>query len=647
MNILFITYHDFSSNSAIQIHNFANTLVKIGNKCCVAVPTNKESVKECIGDDIRYTPLNYTDLDKTKLFPDGNGPDIIHAWTPRENVRKQCMILLKKFICKLVIHLEDNEDLLLENALATSIESLKKNPSKKLNRLIPDTLSHPFFYKDFINRADGITVIMDKLTEFIPQDKEYLILWPGVDKSRFNPGTGNDDLKKELGLNKNELVLCYTGNVHGSNAKEVRSLYLAVALLNREGIPARLIRTGKDFTNFLGDNPEWAHKYSIEMGFIHHEKIADLLNITDCLIQPGKPDLFNEYRLPSKLPEFFIMGKPVILPKTNVGRFIQNHQEGLLLEKGDALDIVYKIKLIMADKDLNDRLSQGGHHFALKMFDLDTNTKKLNAFYKTILNSQKNNETSMSGHTPDNSQVYVNSILDDELSYATVRDFCDSIENFKDLCSLNGDLKNVQRPWIVKTIISNFPKGSKLLEIGAGEPKVADYLNKRGYNVTVIDPYNGDGNGPTEFDYFKKCYPNIRIIKNHFELCADLLKNESFDCIYSISVLEHVPDRQIPEIFSEIRQLLTPAGFSIHCIDHVLLGNGAEGHLAKLQIIANENDKLSELDSTITKLSNDVETYFLSAEGHLFWKGQVPYDKFPFRRVVSINIIKNWGNMLF
>jgi len=90
VNILFITYYDFSSNSTIQIHNFANALVKIGNDCCVAVPTNKKSLEEYIGGEIRYTPLNYSDLDRPHLFTNGKGPDIIHAWTPREIVRKQC-----------------------------------------------------------------------------------------------------------------------------------------------------------------------------------------------------------------------------------------------------------------------------------------------------------------------------------------------------------------------------------------------------------------------------------------------------------------------------------------------------------------------------------------------------------------------------
>ena len=61
-------------------------------------------------------------------------------------------------------------------------------------------------------------------------------------------------IAKKFGVPDNSLVFSYTGNVHAANTYEVRSLYLAVAILNREGQPAVLIRTGRDFCNFLGDD---------------------------------------------------------------------------------------------------------------------------------------------------------------------------------------------------------------------------------------------------------------------------------------------------------------------------------------------------------------------------------------------------------
>ena len=56
----------------------------------------------------------------------------------------------------------------------------------------------------------------------------------------------------------------------------------------------------------------WAAEYTQSLGFIEdRHRIADILCLADVLIQPGRPDPFNDLRFPSKLPEFFAMGKPV------------------------------------------------------------------------------------------------------------------------------------------------------------------------------------------------------------------------------------------------------------------------------------------------------------------------------------------------
>jgi hypothetical protein len=36
------------------------------------------------------------------------------------------------------------------------------------------------------------------------------------------------------------------------------------------------------------------------------------------------------------------------------------------------------------------------------------------------------------------------------------------------------------------------------------------------------------------------------------------------------------------------------------------------------------------------RLRNDVETYYLSPSGHQLWRGGLPYNQFPFRKIVSI-----------
>ena len=424
----------------------------------------------------------------------------------------------------------------------------------------------------------------------------------------------------------------------------MRSLYLAVALLNRLGIATKLIRTGKDFVKFLGDNDIWAHDNSIELGFVSHEKISRLLSISDILVQPGKADFFNEYRLPSKLPEFFYMGKPVILPRVNIGHYIKNNEEAILLDKGDALDIVEKVKLLRDNTNLSKNISLKGREFANREFNIVVNTMKLEAFYKKILGIESAKIISRARYFEFHDK-YKNCIFP-ELGYATVRDFCDSTENLNEICKLNGDLKNVQRPWIIKAIIASVPFGGKLIEIGAGEPIVANFLNKLGYDVTIIDPYDGTGNGPVEYDYFKRQYPDLKIHKNYFEEGLGALTMGSYDCVFSISVLEHIPSEKIPEIFNGIRKILKPNGSSIHCIDHVVMGNGAKEHDEKIRLIADEHNLLPVFDSILKQSKEDVDTYYLSAEGHNLWRGQKKYDDFPFRKVISIQIKKEFKNTL-
>ena len=53
--------------------------------------------------------------------------------------------------------------------------------------------------------------------------------------------------------------------------------------------------------------------------------------------------------------------------------------------------------------------------------------------------------------------------------------------------------------------------------------------------------------------------------------------------VYSISVLEHVPLASIDTVIDAATATLEPDGCSIHAIDHVVAGWGAEAHRARLE----------------------------------------------------------------
>jgi len=235
---------------------------------------------------------------------------------------------------------------------------------------------------------------------------------------------------------------------------------------------------------------------------------------------------------------------------------------------------------------------------------------------------------------------YSNKPVAHGLSYATVADFVDSYENLHGLATAAADLKDVQRPWMLKAILSNIKIGANLCEIGAGEPLVANMLAKIGYRVTIVDPYDGSGNGPKEVMQFRTTYPNVRIIDKHFSTNLLELTPGELDAVYSISVLEHLDAAALKNIIDGSKKFLRKGGRHIHAIDFVAAGAGAAHHRQMLDIfLSHFNIPVHEVDTLLLKAMSCTETYFLSAESHNRWRGSIPYESFPMRKVISVQFI--------
>jgi hypothetical protein len=230
------------------------------------------------------------------------------------------------------------------------------------------------------------------------------------------------------------------------------------------------------------------------------------------------------------------------------------------------------------------------------------------------------------------------------IGFGSVRDFADSVDNMPGLAAANADMKNLQRCWAVKAVLGNVKRGGHVVEIGAGEPLVAGLLARLGYRVTIVDPYDGSGNGPREYAEFVKAYPDVEIVRDQFPPKSPLAG--SVDCVYSISVLEHVPLEAIGGLVAASRELLkATGGCSIHAVDHVLAGWGADSHRAGLDaIVAGLGLDADDLARVVDGMERDPETYLVSAESHNQWRGALPYDEYPMRRIASVELFKREGS---
>lgn len=1042
MNYILISHCSFNGNSGIHAYYIASELVRLGFDCAVSVPDSPESVFQ-IGLP-SFKVILYGTNELNGLFDDGRGADVIHSFTPRQHVRNETLRLVNFYKCPYVVHMEDNEEEILRAGLGVEdIEFLYDFPTMHLEKIIVPWRIWPVYYRSFLQKAAGITVLIAKLLEFNVGNVPSIVFWPGFEQS-FAESMDMMTARMRFNLPHDKHLLLYAGAVHEVNFSEVETLLLTVAALNRRGYDVRLVKTGKDHHNLFTTLPKELNRLVINLGFVNRADLPLLLQTADVLVQPGEPGPFNDYRFPSKLPEYFASGRPVVLPKTNIGLHVEDGKNALLLKKGDYYETANVVEKLLKDQDLALKIGSAGREFAMKELTWSGNVRKLYdwlvdllehkkiwqptldvnisstktddpkliaiylpqfhpipendkwwgegftewtnvvpakpnfrghyqprlpadlgmydlrnpevmekqaklaqdygifgfCFYyywfsgkrllekplETFLNSGKpsipfclcwanenwtrrwdgmdqdilikqNYESGwdkrffedilpylqderyisidgepililyridlipyasnviqdwkqmacsaglgglhvvgvqfvgmspeipvkmgadatmefpphlapsdrtfidpatlpgicsdFNGYVEDyaaavrhyisqvppnvpwyrclmpswdntarrgkNSHIYINSTpefyeqwlrylvdysrctpggrplifanawnewaegaylepdlrygrayleatsramqgyqpinqtknfkpvcsakLDraekpntlrkkrqfgnspdmlfcdelfikstlkrytkkdfpiDKISYATVRDYCDSWDNLKPL-ACHGDLKNVQRPWVLKTILSQVSLGGKLLEIGGGHPLIAATLAKMGYDVTIVDPYDGTGNGPMEYENYLFEYPEVRLIRNYFRPDMIELKQEkdSFDAIYSISVLEHVSLSVLEkEVFPAIRMYLRSTGLSIHAVDYIRKGNGEQEHLEMVKTLARlsgvSENKVFQL---LSRLDNDVETYYLSAEAHNAWRMGRKYDDFPMRVCVSI-----------
>jgi glycosyltransferase involved in cell wall biosynthesis len=400
VNILFILYHDFTANSASHVRSLANELINLGHDCSVAVPDNKGSA-ENLGS-IHFHPLEFDEALRDGCgFSNGQGPDLIHAWTPREVVRCFCEQIVARYQCPFFIHMEDNEWHILSCALRQPFERLALLTTEELDRIVSPGLSHPHRALQILNEARGVTIIIDRLADLIPRLRPTLELWPSADETIFTFRPKQASSRRFLGIPKNSTVVVYTGNVHHANAHEMRSLYLAVALLNRQGHPTTLVRAGRDFYPFLGTDERWGRQYSIELGMVPHKEIPNTLALADVLVQPGTADDFNNYRFPSKLPEFLSAGRPVILPNANIAKHMSHGRHGFILSDSNAVAIADAVHQIVSDSVLADHLSAGALEFFSERLSWKASAVKLSSFYERTLEAgdhrrPSNNELTVS-----------------------------------------------------------------------------------------------------------------------------------------------------------------------------------------------------------------------------------------------------------
>jgi glycosyltransferase involved in cell wall biosynthesis len=385
MRVVYVYFGPLDVNSAIQAFHFGNELTELGWEVTLAGlgdPSRIEAVGEPLFECISHEEL---DARAPRIPREGT---IACGWTPRERVRRHTMRLISQLRVPYTIHLEDNEEYLVESAAGMSVAELQRLPLRAQDRIAPPELIHPTHHVEFLRGAAGITYITEELNDFNVGHRPHHLMRPGIDTARFDPDRAGAKTREALGLRPEEFVIVYHGTIHYANQHEMMSLYTAVQLLRRRGHQVRLVRLGH--SEFGGVDPRAFRAMGdgvLELGRIDWREMPDYLALADAFVQPGAADDFNRYRLPSKLPEFLAMGRPVILPHCNIGNDLTHGENALLLERGNAVEIMARVEDLLASPELATRLGEGARRFAIDHLSWRDNATSLAGFYEELIDA--------------------------------------------------------------------------------------------------------------------------------------------------------------------------------------------------------------------------------------------------------------------
>jgi hypothetical protein len=224
-----------------------------------------------------------------------------------------------------------------------------------------------------------------------------------------------------------------------------------------------------------------------------------------------------------------------------------------------------------------------------------------------------------------------------EAGYSKVSEYTRYFEQYPALIGPKGDLKDVQRPWALEKVRELVAPSGQIIDLGGSACELASILAES-HQVTVVDPYDGSGNGPRNPEPYRKKYPKVRIVQAFLNSETDL---RDFEAVVSTSVIEHIPVPQHKGTVDGIAAALRIGGYSIHAIDVTV--QAINGFLLGSQKVAESFVRSHGVEFDVAEMRDrilaDVDSYFLSPLMYQQWRKGRPFDSYPWRKVATLNVV--------
>jgi len=209
------------------------------------------------------------------------------------------------------------------------------------------------------------------LKEGICREENLLCIGNGVDVDRFTPQASPDGVRGKLGLSEHDKVIGFVGRI--VSEKGVLELIEAIPLVLKKVPSARLIIVGDTLASDRDGQAKKAVSRLLECHSLDSrvlftgliENVPEVMSAIDVFVLPS-----HREGMPRTIIEAMASGKPVVATNIRGSREeVLPGSTGLLVPVKDPAALATAITAILADRELAQRLGDGGRRRALELFD--------------------------------------------------------------------------------------------------------------------------------------------------------------------------------------------------------------------------------------------------------------------------------------
>ena len=475
-------------------------------------------------------------------------------------------------------------------------------------------------------------MIVDRLLEFRPDGVPAEVVWPAYEPELFTDDPPDRELRRRLGIADDESVLVYAGNAHASNAAEMRSLYLAVAAVNRDGPPAAArpararLRPVPRARAAAGRGARRPRARAAA-----RPRCRGTCASPTCSCSRAAPDDVQRVPLPVEaagVPR----DRPAGRPPGGERRPVPRGRRASASSSAAATRSRSRPRSSGSSTTTSCASGSGAaaRAFAERTFSWAESARTLRRFYDRVARragARPARSSTRTGSAPSRR----GSATRPSATTSTRSSAC------RTLATASRDLKDVQRPWVLKAIVGAVAPGlaaARDRRGRAGRRRAARAARlRRDRRRPVRRPRRRPDrrralSTPSGRPVRPRPVPGRRPGRRARSTASTRSRCSSTSrSTRSTSCAPGSRAASAPAAARSTRSTTSSAARATPTTS-----SGSAGSRAALGI----DD--GELDETLARLADDPETYFLSAESHNRWRGGVPYDEFPMRRCVSIQL---------